>query len=99
MDQVTALVAGGKLQPGDVVPSVRQMAADLCVNMMTVSKAMRDVKDAWGQLKTFAFPVVFHSFTRFRVEIQDFAQSLFEVGFEIEQALSVVGVASAKLLF
>ncbi|AMV16902.1 GntR family transcriptional regulator [Planctomyces sp. SH-PL14] len=39
MDQVRALIAGGKAQPGDVLPSVRQMAADLGVNMMTVSKA------------------------------------------------------------
>ena len=39
MDQVQALVAGGKLVAGDTLPSVRQMAADLGVNMMTVSKA------------------------------------------------------------
>lgn len=39
MDQVRALIAGGKAQPGDLLPSVRQMAADLGVNMMTVSKA------------------------------------------------------------
>jgi len=39
MDQVQALVAGGKLAAGDTLPSVRQMAADLGVNMMTVSKA------------------------------------------------------------
>lgn len=39
MDQVQALVAGGKLVVGDTIPSVRQMAADLGVNMMTVSKA------------------------------------------------------------
>ena len=39
MDQVQALVAGGKLAAGDTLSSVRQMAADLGVNMMTVSKA------------------------------------------------------------
>lgn len=39
MDQVQAMVAGGKLVAGDTIPSVRQMAADLGVNMMTVSKA------------------------------------------------------------
>ena len=39
MDQVCALVASGKIQPGDLLPSVRQMASDLEVNMMTVSKA------------------------------------------------------------
>jgi GntR family transcriptional regulator len=39
MDQVLALIAGGRLTPGDLLPSVRQLAADLEVNMMTISKA------------------------------------------------------------
>lgn len=39
MEQVCALVAGGRLVPGDLLPSVRQLAAELQVNMMTVSKA------------------------------------------------------------
>ncbi len=39
MDQIRALVSSGRLKPGDRLPSVRQMAADLQVNMMTVSKA------------------------------------------------------------
>jgi GntR family transcriptional regulator len=39
IDQVEALVAGGRLRPGDTVPSVRQVAGALGVNPMTVSKA------------------------------------------------------------
>jgi GntR family transcriptional regulator len=39
MDQVRALIAGGRLAPGDLLPSVRQLAAELEVNMMTISKA------------------------------------------------------------
>ena len=39
VDQVEALVAGGRLRPGALVPSVRQVAAALGVNPMTVSKA------------------------------------------------------------
>ena len=39
VDQVEALVAGGRLAPGDLVPSVRSVAAALGVNPMTVSKA------------------------------------------------------------
>jgi DNA-binding transcriptional regulator YhcF (GntR family) len=39
VEQVEALVAGGRLRPGDVVPSVRQVAAALGINPMTVSKA------------------------------------------------------------
>lgn len=39
MDQVRALVVGGSLKPGDVLPGIRQMAVHLEVNMMTISKA------------------------------------------------------------
>lgn len=46
MDQVQAMMAGGNLQPGDILPSVRQMAADLSVNMMTVSKAYAKLEAA-----------------------------------------------------
>lgn len=39
IDQVMALVAGGKLRPGDTLPSVRQVSEAAAVNPMTVSKA------------------------------------------------------------
>lgn len=39
IDQVHALIAGGKLQEGDLLPSVRQVAGAAAVNPMTVSKA------------------------------------------------------------
>ena len=39
MDQVRTLVASGRLAPGDLLPSVRQLGQDLQVNQMTVSKA------------------------------------------------------------
>lgn len=39
VDQVVALVAGGRLAPGDYLPSVRQVAQTADVNPMTVSKA------------------------------------------------------------
>ena len=37
-DQLQALIASGKLAPGSMLPSVRQLAAGLEINMMTVSK-------------------------------------------------------------
>lgn len=46
MDQVQALVAGGKLVPGDLLPSVREMSAALQINMMTVSKAYSKLEAA-----------------------------------------------------
>jgi GntR family transcriptional regulator len=39
LDQVLSLRASGRLAPGDFLPSVRQVAEDLTVNPMTVSKA------------------------------------------------------------
>jgi GntR family transcriptional regulator len=39
VDQVLAMVAGGLLREGDLLPSVRQVAQGASVNPMTVSKA------------------------------------------------------------
>lgn len=39
VDQVHAMVAGGTLLEGDLLPSVRQVAQTAAVNPMTVSKA------------------------------------------------------------
>ncbi|MGD8454532.1 MAG: GntR family transcriptional regulator [Phycisphaerae bacterium] len=39
MDQVMAELASGRLQPDDLLPSVREVAEQLQVNPMTVSKA------------------------------------------------------------
>src|SRR6185436_13041775 len=39
VDQVHAMVAGGLLKEGDLLPSVRQVAQTAAVNPMTVSKA------------------------------------------------------------
>ena len=39
VDQVLAMVAGGTLHQGDLLPSVRQVAQGASVNPMTVSKA------------------------------------------------------------
>lgn len=39
VEQVLAMVAGGILQEGNLLPSVRQVAREAAVNPMTVSKA------------------------------------------------------------
>ncbi|MAT71852.1 MAG: GntR family transcriptional regulator [Planctomycetaceae bacterium] len=46
IDQVHALVAGGKLRPGDLLPSVRTVARAADVNPMTVSKAYSQLESA-----------------------------------------------------
>jgi DNA-binding transcriptional regulator YhcF (GntR family) len=40
-DQVRRLVASGALGPGTVLPSVRQLAGDLGVNLNTIARAYR----------------------------------------------------------
>ena len=48
IEQVAALISSGKLSEGDFLPSVRNMATDLEVNMMTVSKAYSKLEaDGW----------------------------------------------------
>jgi GntR family transcriptional regulator len=39
MEQVKLAIAGGRLQPGEPLPSVRSLAVPLGVNPMTISKA------------------------------------------------------------
>ncbi|HKJ27699.1 MAG TPA: GntR family transcriptional regulator [Anaerolineales bacterium] len=41
MNQVKHMIATGELQPGDQLPTVRQLAADLRVNFNTVARAYR----------------------------------------------------------
>jgi GntR family transcriptional regulator len=41
MDQIKHKIASGELEPGDQLPTVRQLAADLRVNFNTVARAYR----------------------------------------------------------
>jgi GntR family transcriptional regulator len=43
-DGVKALIAGGNLHTGDSLPTVRQMAADLGVNLNTIATAYRELQ-------------------------------------------------------
>lgn len=46
VEQVRQMIAGGTLKPGDQLPTVRQMAADLRVNFNTVARAYRMLDEA-----------------------------------------------------
>ena len=46
VEQVRQRVARGDLQPGDQLPTVRQLAADLRVNFNTVARAYRMLDEA-----------------------------------------------------
>ena len=51
MDQVKHLIAAGALKPGDQLPTVRQLAADLRVNFNTVARSYR-LLDEEGVIST-----------------------------------------------
>ena len=46
VEQIKRLVAAGVLKPGDQLPTVRQMAADLRVNFNTIARAYRLLDEA-----------------------------------------------------
>lgn len=46
VEQIKHLVASGTLEPGDQLPTVRQLAADLRVNFNTVARAYRLLDEA-----------------------------------------------------
>jgi len=50
-DQVRFAVAGGRLSPGDKLPSVRRLASEALVNPNTVARAYRELssRTAWDQ--------------------------------------------------
>src|SRR5215831_14477348 len=44
-DNIRALIASGKLTEGQALPPVRQLAADLGVNLNTIATAYRQLRD------------------------------------------------------
>lgn len=46
MDQLILFVANGLLQPGDKLPSIREMASDLGINPNTVARAYSELERA-----------------------------------------------------
>lgn len=46
VDQIRQKVASGELVPGDQLPTVRQLAADLRVNLNTIARAYRLLDEA-----------------------------------------------------
>ncbi|MFZ5482320.1 MAG: GntR family transcriptional regulator [Myxococcota bacterium] len=45
-DQIADQIRAGRLAPGSALPSVRQLAADLLVSVITVKKAYEDLEAA-----------------------------------------------------
>lgn len=106
MDQLRALIASGRLKPGDLVPSVRQLGDALSVNMMTVSKAYAKLeadgvleRDRGVGMRVKAAAIDSSIEDRQR-ELVPFAEQLVTRGWQLqlthEQVLSVVQNAMKK---
>jgi GntR family transcriptional regulator len=50
-DSINSLIAAGLLQPGDQLPTIRELAADIRVNLNTVAKAYHEL-DLHGVITT-----------------------------------------------
>ena len=50
-DSINSLIAAGQLQPGDQLPTIRELAADIRVNLNTVAKAYHEL-DLHGVIST-----------------------------------------------
>lgn len=100
IDQVSALVASGRWTEGTMLPSVRQMAVELEINMMTVSKAYarleveRIVERVRGTGMRVCKPSVVGSANERKAELKPTAEALVvrgrQLGLTSEQILAVV---------
>ena len=51
VDQIRGKILAGELQPGDALPSIRQLAADLLISVITTKRAYQDL-EAEGLIQT-----------------------------------------------
>jgi GntR family transcriptional regulator len=75
-DGIKSLIAGGNLREGKMLPSVRQVAGDLGVNLNTVAVAYRQLQDEGFVTVRHGAGAVIASRTARRVDEADNYQSL-----------------------
>lgn len=97
IDQVRGGVASGTLQPGDQLPTVRQLAVDLAINPNTVVRAYREL-ELGGLLETHQGTGTFISAQKLRLSeaererqlnqiVSDFVARAGAAGFTVEDLL------------
>lgn len=97
IDQVRGGVASGALQPGDQLPTVRQLAVDLAINPNTVVRAYREL-ELGGLLETHQGTGTFISAQKLRLNeaererqlnqiVSDFVARAGAAGFTVEDLL------------
>ncbi|HRA07822.1 MAG TPA: GntR family transcriptional regulator [Propionicimonas sp.] len=91
--QVAALVASGELAPGDKLPTVRRLAADLSLAPNTVARAYRELETA-GVLDTRGRAGTFvtgdQTSRAARQAAAEYAQRVRALGLDAEEALALV---------
>jgi GntR family transcriptional regulator len=90
VDEIKALIAGGELPEGSSLPPVRQIAADLGVNLNTIAYAYRQLqKQGLVKIKHGAGAIVTSRLLRESTEDQ--------VGSQLATALTHLALAGLKL--
>jgi GntR family transcriptional regulator len=100
IDQVRILITSGRWPEGTMLPSVRQMAVELEINMMTVSKAYARleaeglVERVRGTGMRVLSPTVVGNVTQRKAELKPYAEALVthgrQLGLTAEQIQAVV---------
>lgn len=89
IDQVQTLISSGRWPEGTMLPSVRQMAVDLEINMMTVSKAYAKleadgiVERIRGTGMRVNAPTVFGTVAERKAELKPMAEALVARGTQL----------------
>ena len=99
VDQVEYAVAAGLLAPGDRLPTVRELAAELVVNVNTVARAYRDFEQA-GVIETSpgrgsfvaerSAPPAADRFRRLEPHIDRLIDAARRLGYEPEELMTLV---------
>ena len=93
IDQVLGGVAAGTLEPGDQLPTVRQVAVDLSINPNTVVRAYREL-EIRGVLETQQGTGTFISHKKIR---QDEVERRRQLGQLVTEFVSRAGAAGFKV--
>jgi len=96
VEQVRQLIVRGELKPGDQLPTVRQLAADLRVNFNTVARAYRLLDEA-GLISTqhgrgtYVWEIPDEETSRrlrwqgLREMCEQFVQEVFQLGYTLDE--------------
>lgn len=97
IDQVQGALAGGRLKPGDQLPTIRQAAVDLAINPNTVTRAYREM-EIRGLLETQQGTGTFIAEQRIEADSVVRSQQLEQLAAETIARAGANGFAIAELI-